>query len=118
MSTILIVLSAADHWTLANGEKYESGYWAGEFVDIDERLVNAGCTVDVATPGGVKPTAETASTPTRPARTRRATASISTRLATSSISHSCSPTSTLPIRTRSSFPAETDRSRTCSRIAT
>ena len=58
MSTILIVLSAASQWTRANGEKYDSGYWAGEFVDIHEKLVAAGCKVDLATPGGVTPTAD------------------------------------------------------------
>lgn len=31
---VLIVLSAADTWTRANGEKYPTGYWAEEFVDV------------------------------------------------------------------------------------
>jgi hypothetical protein len=32
MSKILIVLSAADTWTRADGSKYQSGVWAEEFV--------------------------------------------------------------------------------------
>ena len=56
MSQILIVLSAADIWTRADGSKYQSGVWAEEFVVMDEIFVKAGCAVDIATPGGVRPT--------------------------------------------------------------
>ncbi len=56
MSRILIVLSAAETWTRADGSKYASGVWAEEFVVMDETFVAAGCTVDIATPGGVAPT--------------------------------------------------------------
>lgn len=55
---ILIVLSAADHWTRADGSLYPSGYWAEEFVDVHKKFIEAGYTVDLATPGGVKPTAD------------------------------------------------------------
>jgi putative intracellular protease/amidase len=58
MSKILIVLSAADTWTRADGSKYQSGVWAEEFVVMDEKFVKAGCTVDIATPGGVVPTVD------------------------------------------------------------
>lgn len=51
MSTILIVLSAADTWTRADGSEYESGVWAEEFVVMDEAFIAAGCTVDIVTPG-------------------------------------------------------------------
>ncbi|MEJ0017352.1 MAG: type 1 glutamine amidotransferase domain-containing protein [Acetobacteraceae bacterium] len=56
MSTILIVLSAADTWTRADGSKYPSGVWAEEFVVMDEKFIAAGCDVAIATPGGVAPT--------------------------------------------------------------
>jgi len=56
MTKILIVLSAADTWTRADGSKYESGVWAEEFVVMDEKFLAEGCTVDIATPGGVAPT--------------------------------------------------------------
>jgi putative intracellular protease/amidase len=55
MRKILIVLSAADTWTRADGSHYESGVWAEEFVVMDEKFVASGCSVDIATPGGVAP---------------------------------------------------------------
>ena len=58
MSKILIVLSAADTWTRADGSKYESGVWAEEFVVMDEKFVADGCDVDIATPGGIRPTSD------------------------------------------------------------
>jgi putative intracellular protease/amidase len=56
MTNILIVLSAADKWTRADGSIYESGVWAQEFVDLDEAFVRAGFKVDLASPGGIVPT--------------------------------------------------------------
>lgn len=56
MTNILIVLSAADKWTRADGSTYESGVWAQEFVDLDEAFIRAGYNVDLASPGGVVPT--------------------------------------------------------------
>lgn len=56
MSDILMILSAADSWTRADGSKYPSGVWAEEFVVMHEQLVRAGCRVDLATPGGRAPT--------------------------------------------------------------
>jgi putative intracellular protease/amidase len=56
MSHILMVLSAADRWTRADGSIYESGVWAEEFVAMDEAFINAGFQVDIASPGGVTPT--------------------------------------------------------------
>ncbi len=56
MTKILIVLSAADKWTRADGSIYESGVWAQEFVDLDQAFVDAGYQVDLASPGGVTPT--------------------------------------------------------------
>ena len=56
MSHILIVLSAADSWTRADGSAYDSGVWAEEFVVMDETFRQAGHTVDIATPGGARAT--------------------------------------------------------------
>ncbi|RAI04354.1 type 1 glutamine amidotransferase domain-containing protein [Acuticoccus sediminis] len=56
MSKILIVLSAAETWTRADGSRYQSGVWAEEFVVMDEMFLKAGASVDIATPGGVAPT--------------------------------------------------------------
>lgn len=55
---VLIVLSAADTWTRADGAKYPTGYWAEEFVDVHKEFVEAGYTVDIASPNSVKPTAD------------------------------------------------------------
>jgi len=52
----LIVLSAADKWTRADGTKRDSGVWAEEFIVMDEKLTKAGFQVDLASPGGVAPT--------------------------------------------------------------
>ena len=55
MRKILIVLSAADTWTRADGSKYPSGVWAEEFVVMHEKFVQAGFGVDIATPRGAAP---------------------------------------------------------------
>lgn len=56
MTSILIVLSAADKWTRADGSLYDTGVWAQEFVDLDEAFVQAGFRVELASPGGIVPT--------------------------------------------------------------
>ena len=56
MIRILIVLSAADKWTRADGSLYDTGVWAQEFVDLDEAFIRAGFHIDLASPGGVAPT--------------------------------------------------------------
>lgn len=56
MTRILIVLSAADRWTRADGSIYETGIWAEEFVVMDEAFIAAGFQVDLASPGGTPPT--------------------------------------------------------------
>jgi len=55
---ILIVLSAAKNWTRADGSLYPTGYWAEEFVVMHEKFEAAGFDVDLATPNGIKPTAD------------------------------------------------------------
>jgi putative intracellular protease/amidase len=55
---VLIVLSGADTWTRADGSKYPTGYWTEEFVDVHKEFVEAGYTVDIATPRAAKPTAD------------------------------------------------------------
>jgi putative intracellular protease/amidase len=56
MSRILIVLSAADTITWSDGSDYATGFWAEELMVPYQRFVDAGHTVDFATPGGVIPT--------------------------------------------------------------
>ncbi|MER5738136.1 hypothetical protein ABT117_20980, partial [Streptomyces sp. NPDC002262] len=55
MSKILFVLTGADHWTLADGTKHPTGFWAEEAAAPYEAFAAAGHEVVVATPGGVVP---------------------------------------------------------------
>ncbi|MER7620865.1 type 1 glutamine amidotransferase domain-containing protein [Streptomyces sp. NPDC126503] len=61
MSKILFVMSGADHWTLADGTRHPTGFWAEEAVAPYEAFTAAGHEVVVATPGGVVPTVDKAS---------------------------------------------------------
>ncbi|RAK52204.1 type 1 glutamine amidotransferase domain-containing protein [Phenylobacterium deserti] len=56
MTKILIVMSAADKWTRADGSIYPSGVWAEEFIALDEAFRAEGYQVDLASPGGLAPT--------------------------------------------------------------
>ena len=61
MARILLVLSGSDHWTLADGTRHPTGYWAEEFVVPHRTFRAQGADVDIATPGGVRPTVDQAS---------------------------------------------------------
>jgi len=58
MSKILMVISAATHLELADGSTHPTGYWAEEVAASHQVLRAAGADVDIATPGGVKPTVD------------------------------------------------------------
>ncbi|MFG2286605.1 type 1 glutamine amidotransferase domain-containing protein [Streptomyces sp. NPDC048595] len=55
MSKILFVLTGADHWTLADGTRRPTGFWAEEAVAPYQAFTAAGHEIVVATPGGVVP---------------------------------------------------------------
>ncbi|MFC9292009.1 type 1 glutamine amidotransferase domain-containing protein [Streptomyces sp. NPDC057052] len=55
MAKILFVMTGADHWTLADGSRHPTGFWAEEAVAPYEAFRAAGHEVVVATPGGVVP---------------------------------------------------------------
>ena len=56
MTRVLMVISAADRWTLNDGTVHPSGYWAEE-VAMPYRIFSAaGWDITVATPGGKAPT--------------------------------------------------------------
>src|SRR4051812_38826994 len=61
MSKILFVMTGVDHWTLADGTKHPTGFWAEEAVAPYEAFRAAGHEIVVATPGGVVPTVDKAS---------------------------------------------------------
>ncbi|MCT9075779.1 type 1 glutamine amidotransferase domain-containing protein [Streptomyces fulvoviolaceus] len=53
MAKILFVMTGADQWTLADGGKHPTGFWAEEAVVPLEAFKAAGHEVTVATPGAV-----------------------------------------------------------------
>lgn len=55
---ILFVITAATHWTLADGTKQPAGFWAEEALGPYEVFTDAGYEIAAATPGGVPPTAD------------------------------------------------------------
>ncbi|NNH70398.1 type 1 glutamine amidotransferase domain-containing protein [Nocardia uniformis] len=55
MAKILFVMTGVDHWTLADGTKHPTGYWAEEFAAPYAAFKAAGHEIVVATPGGVIP---------------------------------------------------------------
>ncbi|MBB0991265.1 type 1 glutamine amidotransferase domain-containing protein [Dietzia maris] len=61
MANVLMIMSAADHWTLKDGSEHPTGFWAEEFVAPYEVFTDAGWSVTVATPGGRAPTVDQAS---------------------------------------------------------
>ncbi|MEV5339657.1 type 1 glutamine amidotransferase domain-containing protein [Streptomyces sp. NPDC052676] len=58
MSKILFVMTGVDYWTLADGTRHATGFWAEEAVAPYEAFKAAGHEIVVATPGGVVPTVD------------------------------------------------------------
>ena len=58
MTSVLIVVSAADRWTLNDGSSHPSGYWAEELAEPYRIFAAAGWDIAIATPGGVAPTVD------------------------------------------------------------
>ncbi|MFI7006452.1 type 1 glutamine amidotransferase domain-containing protein [Streptomyces sp. NPDC050145] len=58
MSKILFVMTGVDYWTLADGTKHPTGFWAEEAVAPYQAFKAAGHEIVVATPGGVVPTVD------------------------------------------------------------
>ncbi|MFF2083997.1 type 1 glutamine amidotransferase domain-containing protein [Nocardia sp. NPDC058176] len=56
MTTVLMVISAADRWTLNDGTVHPSGYWAEEVAVPHRAFAEAGWEITIATPGGKAPT--------------------------------------------------------------
>ena len=58
MTSVLIVVSAADGWTLNDGSSHPTGYWAEELAEPHRIFAAAGWDITLATPGGVAPTVD------------------------------------------------------------
>jgi putative intracellular protease/amidase len=77
MTSVLMVVSAADRWTLKDGTVHPSGFWGEELAVPHKTFTEAGWDVTVATPGGVPPTLDQLSmgrTAGRPATIREVAA--------------------------------------------
>src|SRR5262249_36998997 len=61
MAKILCVMTGASYWTLKDGHRHPTGYWAEEFVAPYGVFTDAGHEVTVATPGGSIPVTDTMS---------------------------------------------------------
>ncbi|WP_405178345.1 type 1 glutamine amidotransferase domain-containing protein [Nocardia sp. NBC_01377] len=55
MATALFVMTGAAYWTLKDGTRHPTGYWAEEFAAPYSALTGADHDIVVATPGGVIP---------------------------------------------------------------
>jgi len=58
MTSVLFVVSAADHWTLNDGSLHPTGYWAEELVEPHRLFSEAGWSITIATPKGMAPTVD------------------------------------------------------------
>jgi putative intracellular protease/amidase len=52
---VLFLLTGADEWTLVDGSKHPTGFWADELVAPHRVFRDAGWRITIATPGGVTP---------------------------------------------------------------
>ena len=55
MTSVLMVLTGADTWTMKDGRRHPTGFWAEEFIKPHKAFTAAGYTVEVATPRGRRP---------------------------------------------------------------
>lgn len=58
MTSVLMALTASDHWTLNDGTKHPTGFWAEEFLAPYDIFERTGFDITIATPGAVAPTVD------------------------------------------------------------
>ncbi|GGJ63755.1 type 1 glutamine amidotransferase domain-containing protein [Streptomyces brasiliensis] len=58
MAKLLFVMTGTAYWTLKDGTRHATGYWAEEFAAPYKALTQAGHEIVVATPRGVVPTVD------------------------------------------------------------
>jgi putative intracellular protease/amidase len=58
MSSVVMVVSGANVWTMKNAQPHPTGFWSEEFVTPHRKFTEAGLKVTVASPGGVTPTVD------------------------------------------------------------
>lgn len=55
---VLFVLTAADHLTLEDGGRHPTGFYANELAEPYDEVRKVGFAIDIATPGGRRPTCD------------------------------------------------------------
>lgn len=58
MTSVLFVVTGASEWTLADGTKHPTGFWAEELVAPHRVFAQESFDITIATPGGVTPTVD------------------------------------------------------------
>jgi putative intracellular protease/amidase len=58
MTSVLMVLTGADTWTMKDGSPHPTGFWMEEFVRPHKTFSDAGFDVSIATPQGRTPTVD------------------------------------------------------------
>ncbi len=58
MTSVLMVLTGANVWTMKDGTPHPTGFWAEEFVKPHQTFTEAGLDVSIATPQGRTPTVD------------------------------------------------------------
>jgi putative intracellular protease/amidase len=58
MASALIVLTGTNVWTMKDGTRHPTGFWAREFLEAYDAFTQGGLEVSIATPLGVKPTVD------------------------------------------------------------
>src|SRR5579862_4657971 len=58
MTSVLMVLTGANVWTMKDGQPHPTGFWAEEFVKPHKTFMAAGFDVSIATPQGRTPTVD------------------------------------------------------------
>jgi putative intracellular protease/amidase len=58
MTSVLMVLTGADTWTMKDGSPHPTGFWMEEFVKPHKTFTDAGFDVSIATPQGRTPTVD------------------------------------------------------------
>src|SRR5580698_178613 len=58
MSSVVMVVSGANVWTMKNAQPHPTGFWSEEFVTPHRKFAEAGLKVTVASPAGVTPTVD------------------------------------------------------------
>ena len=58
MTSVLMVLTGADTWTMKDGTPHPTGFWMEEFVRPHKTFTDAGFDIAIATPQGRRPTVD------------------------------------------------------------